>query len=302
VLLVLVLALLFGGLGCGARQLAPTYDALVVSNEGVAKEWAGVEAHLQRRYDLIPNLVEVAKASAAHESAIFVEIASGHDRYRSARTVSDRIDASYRTEDALRRLPLVVRESFPTLQSNARFTDLMRSLEKTEDGILKQRLRYNEAVAAFNSRQKTIEGRVVSVFGPFQPARYYDPPESSQQRLALVAPSSGPGLEVKAGVEVPSASASASVEAGAPAAVDAGPAAASSTRPSLAAQYRVTGVMAVDGARQAVVVGPDGKAFNVKKGTLLPGTNARVVAVDELGVTVEDRADGAGAPTTFRLQ
>src|SRR4051794_13376914 len=112
VLLVLAVVVLFAGGGCGARQLAPTYDALIASNEGVAKEWAGVEAHLQRRYDLIPNLVEVAKASAAHESAVFVEIANGNDKYRNARTVADRIDASYRTEAALRQLPLFVRQSF----------------------------------------------------------------------------------------------------------------------------------------------------------------------------------------------
>ena len=92
---------LLASLGSGACKLAPRYDELVGLNENVAKEWADVETQLQRRYDLIPNLVEVAKGAAAHESAVFIEIAGGYSSYKSASTVSTRIDASYRTEAAL---------------------------------------------------------------------------------------------------------------------------------------------------------------------------------------------------------
>ena len=144
-------------------------------------------------------------------------------------------------------------------------------------------------------------------FTSFAPAPCYNPPDPSQQRLTLSTPSSAPGLDVTAGGEVEAA---APRDAGADGAVDAGPLASSSNLdagtaptayPSLAGKYRVSGLASADGMRQAVVVGPDGKALNVKMGSMLPGTNAHVVAVDDQGVTVEERAPD-GTPTTFRLR
>jgi LemA protein len=296
-LVVLVLAL-----GSGACKLTPQYDELVALNENVAKEWSGVETQLQRRYDLIPNLIEVAKGAAAHESAVFTDIASAYGSYRGARTVSARIDASYKAEAALRVLPVFVGQSFPTLQANARFAHVMRSLEHTEDLILKQRLRYNEAVAAFNTRAKSLDGRLVSLVGHFEPAPYYNPPSESQQRISVVSqPSASGALVVQAGVEV------ASADAGAPGPVDAGTVTAADASPSapasIASQYVVKGVMLTGTTREAIVVGPGSReAINVRKGTTLPGTHAQVVAVDEGGVTLEDRGpDGKSAPTQLRL-
>jgi LemA protein len=294
----------------GMRRLSPTYDSLVALDEGVAKEWAGVEAQLQRRYDLIPNLVEVAKASAAHEGAVFVQIAEARAGYAGARSREERIEAAQRAEVVLRRLPVVVHESYPTLAANGRFRDLMRTLERTEDAILAQRLKYNKAVADYNGRQRSVEGRVVSAFTRFGPAVYYHPPSASQEAVALGTTASG-ALETK-----PAPSAAASAEPTPPPhatnlvafgdAVDAGLSTSASASPppvSPAARFKLNGVMSAGATREAVVVGPDGRSLVVSKGTVLPSTHARVVAIDDRGVTLEDRGpDGKGTPIEVRLQ
>jgi LemA protein len=296
----------------GMRRLSPTYDTLVSLDEGVAKEWAGVEAQLQRRYDLIPNLVEVAKASAAHEGAVFVQIAEARAGYTSARSREERIEAAQRAEIVLRRLPVVVHESYPTLAANSRFRDLMRTLERTEDAILAQRLKYNKAVADYNGRQRSIEGRAVSAFTRFRPAAYYHAPPASQEPVALGTTASG-ALETK-----PAPSAVSSAEPAPPPHAtnlvafgdavptsDAGAAtSATSAAPvSPAARFKLNGVMSAGSTREAVVVGPDGRSLVVSKGTVLPSTHARVVAIDDRGVTLEDRGpDGKGTPIEVRLQ
>jgi LemA protein len=313
VALVLVAVAALGVSVSGARRLSPTYDELVSLDEGVAKEWAGVEAQLQRRYDLIPNLVEVAKASAAHENAVFVQIAEARAGYAGARTREERILAAQRAEVALQRIPVVVHESYPTLAASARFRDLMRSLERTEDGILAQRMKYNKAVADYNARQRSVAGRVVCAFTRFGPAAYYHPPPASQEPVALGTTASGtletkpaPSAVLDAGVAASATSdagmaASSTSDAGtaASATKDAGAAAS----PSLATRFRVNGVMSAGATREAVVVGPDGRQVVVSKGSVLPSTHARVVAIDDHGLTLEDRGpDGKGPPTEVRLQ
>lgn len=301
-MVLLVLAVLVFGLGSGACKLSPQYDELVALNENVAKEWAGVETQLQRRYDLIPNLVEVAKGAAAHESAVFTEVARAREGYTSARGVSARIEASYRTEAAIRAVPLFVGQSFPNLQANARFAHLMRSMEHTEDLVAKQRIRYNEAVAAFNTRAKSIQGRVVSLFGHFEPAHYYDPPDATQQRISVVVQPDSGALTVQAGGEVPTADAGSTAADAAAASTPSASASALPPPPSLASQYKVKGVMLTGATREAIVVGPSGESLNVKKGTVLPGTHASVMSVDEGGVTLEDRGtSGKDAPSQVRL-
>jgi LemA protein len=249
---------LVGGSGCTARKMQPTYDELVGLRENVAKEWAGVDAHLQRRYDLIPNLVEVAKAAAAHESNVFVEITAARERYVTATTVSERIEASYRTEIVLRRMAMVVHGSYPTLEAIGRFADLMRTLERTEDRLLAQRIRYNEAVKAFNTRQKSIGGRFVSTFTSFEPATYYDPPALAKE----------PPVVTFASSATPSASASAAPPPPAP------------------IKYALKGFMTAGGHREAILVGPNCESVNVAVGSLLG--HEKVTAIDDTGVTLGD--------------
>ncbi len=303
--LVLGAVVLLVGSVAGAKRLSPTYDELVALNEAVAREWAGVEAQLQRRYDLIPNLVEVAKASAAHEHAVFVEVAEARAGYTGALTREARIEAAQRTEVALRRVPAVVYESYPRLAASGRFRDLMRSLERAEDNILGQRLKYNKAVADYNARRRSVEGRVVCAFTRFGPAAYYQAPPASQQAVVLGTMASG-ALEAKpapTGANDGEALVVASpADAGSTLTVATSDAGATAPLP-LAKRFKVSGVMTAGATRQAVVVGPDGRQIVVSKGSVLPSTHARVVAIDDHGVTLEDRGpNGNGAPAEVRLQ
>lgn len=299
--LVLGTALALAGAVSGARRLSPTYDVLVGLDEHVAKEWSGVEAQLQRRYDLVPNLVEVAKGAAAHEHAVFVQIAEARAGFAGARSRDERIDAAQRVEVALRRVPVVVNEAYPKLAANGRFRDLMRSLERTEDGILAQRLKYNQAVADYNAKQRSIEGRLVSAFTRFRPASYYHAPEASQERVVVsLSPSAAPETKPAPTAAPPSPHATNLVAFAdvVPASADA-PAPA---QPPLTARFKVNGIMTSGSTREAVVVGPDGRSVVVRKGSVLPSSHARVVAIDDRGVVVEDRGpDGKGDATEVRL-
>lgn len=286
----LVALTLVVGTGCGVKQMTPTYEELVGLRENVTKEWAGVEAHMQRRYDLIPNLVEVAKGAAAHESGVFLAVAGARQRYQAARTPADRIAASHDAELALRALPIFVRQSFPQLQAVERFAALMRTLERTEDGLLTQRLRYNDAVAKFNGRRGSVTGRVVSVFARFEPEPYYEAPSASSAAPQLFAPpSSSVLLEVKA-PPVDSGVPDASADATGPT-PDAGPP---------PPKYVLKGVMSAGAQREAILVGPDGASRVVRVGKTLPGTRTKVVAIDDRGVTLVD--EGVDPPATRRVE
>ena len=125
-------------------------------------------------------------------------------------------------------------------------------------------------------------------------SRSSNPPEASQEPISVFAQPSASALRVV------------QADAGQVATPNAKPTADAATAPaaapSLASQYVVKGVMITDGNREAIVVGPHGESMNLKKGATLPGTHARVLAVDEGGVTLEDRApDGNGPPTQVRL-
>jgi hypothetical protein len=203
-----------------------------------------------------------------------------------------------------------VYESYPTLAANGRFRDLMRSLERTEDGILAQRLKYNKAVADYNARQRSVEGRAVCLFTHFGPAAYYHPPAASQESIALGTTASGQLEARPAPSGTPTAALLATGDSGIAtlATSDAGAATlatsdAGPNTPSLAARFKVQGVMTAGATREAVLVGPDGRSMVVSKGSVLPSTYARVVAIDDRGLTLVDRGpDGSGPPTEVRLQ
>lgn len=178
-LLVLGVLALLGGLGYGWAWLAPRHDTLVVQREDVRREWAQIDAVLQRRYDLIPNLVETVGGFAGHEDAVLTTVAEAHAGYVGARSREDRIRASYRAERAIRGCALLsVR--YPELRSNEAFLRLMSELSRTEDELLRQRMAYNDAVADLNATLQTIDGRVVSSVAGFELAHYYEPPAEAQ--------------------------------------------------------------------------------------------------------------------------
>lgn len=135
-------------------------NSLVVLDEGIQTQWAQVENQLQRRYDLIPNLVNTAKAYAGHEKSVFLGIAESRSKLAGAKTIDEKVAASNRLESALSRLLMVV-ENYPQLKANENFTRLMDELAGAENRLSVERMRYNEAIKAYNIRIRTFP---VSIF------------------------------------------------------------------------------------------------------------------------------------------
>ncbi|HEY4178714.1 MAG TPA: LemA family protein [Kofleriaceae bacterium] len=160
------------------------YDALVEANAVCDQKWADIETELQRRYDLIPNLVATVKASAAHEEKVLEEVttarASASQVKLSADDLSDPAKMAAFTQaqsaltGALGRL-LVTQEAYPDLKANAQFHDLTVELEGTENRIARSRQEYNDAVKAYNAELAKVGGQVVNkVTGhPFKPRVYW---------------------------------------------------------------------------------------------------------------------------------
>lgn len=160
------------------------YDQLIEADAVADQKWANVEAQLQRRYDLVPNLVATVKASAKHEEETLTKVmearAAATQIKLSADDLSDpaKVAAFQKAQDQLKgslsRL-LVAQEAYPELKASAGFRDLATQLEGTENRILRAREEYNAAVKTFNAELGKVGGQVVNkVTGkPFKPRVYF---------------------------------------------------------------------------------------------------------------------------------
>ncbi len=142
--IVAVVALAVGGAYVGSR------NQMVIKNEAVKSDWAQVDVVLQRRADLIPNLVETVKGFAAQEQTVFHDIASARSALLGAKTPADKIAANGQLDGAIGRLLLIV-ENYPQLKSNENFLRLQDELAGTENRIAVERKRYNDAVQDYNT-------------------------------------------------------------------------------------------------------------------------------------------------------
>ena len=141
---VAVLALLVGGAYVSSR------NQMVTKSEAVKSAWAEVDVVLQRRSDLIPNLVETVKGFAAQEQTVFHDIASARSALLGAKTPADKIAANGQLDGALGRLLLIV-ENYPQLKSNENFLRLQDELAGTENRIAVERKRYNDTLQDYNT-------------------------------------------------------------------------------------------------------------------------------------------------------
>src|SRR4029450_2451837 len=120
-----------------------SYNQFVGQEEGIKSQWARVENQLQRRNDLIPNLVETVKGYAQHEEGVFKEVADARSRLLAAKSPEESIAAANAQSSALGRLLAVV-ENYPQLKSNEQFNRLMDELAGTENRLSTERIGYNE--------------------------------------------------------------------------------------------------------------------------------------------------------------
>lgn len=157
-----------------------SYNRFTGSEEAIKAQWGQVQNQLQRRNDLIPNLVETVKGYAAQEKEIFTSIAASRERLAGARTPEDTIKAANEQSSALARL-LVIVENYPQLKSDANFQRLQDELAGTENRIATERMRYNERVQEYNTLRRRFPSNVTAkVFG-FKEYPYFEAPPASQQ-------------------------------------------------------------------------------------------------------------------------
>lgn len=168
-----LLALTLGTLtsGCG-------YNTLVAERETVDAGWSEVENQLQRRNDLVPNLVATVKGFAAQEKEVLTEVTEARSRVAGAGTPGETIEASNQLSSALSRL-LVVVERYPELKSDQNFIRLQDELAGTENRLAVARKRYNDAVRAFNTTARKFPTNLVANLFGFDAREYFEAPEEA---------------------------------------------------------------------------------------------------------------------------
>ena len=155
VAVLLLLALLVGSKFIGTR------NELVTEREAVTSQWSDVDVALQRRADLIPNLVNTVKGFAQHETEVFKDIADARARLAGGRTPGEKIQANQQLDTAISRL-LVIAENYPALKSNENFLQLQDELAGTENRIAVERRKYNEALQRYNTSIALFPNNVVA--------------------------------------------------------------------------------------------------------------------------------------------
>jgi LemA protein len=171
--LVLVSILAVAASGC-------SYNRFVGQEEAIKAQWAQVENQLQRRNDLIPNLVNTVKGYAQHETQVFQAVADSRAKLAGAKSPDQTIAAANEQSAALARLLAIV-ENYPQLKANEQFNRLHDELSGTENRIATERMRYNQRVQEYNTARRQFPANVTAkVFG-FKEYPFFSAPETAKQ-------------------------------------------------------------------------------------------------------------------------
>jgi LemA protein len=163
--LIVLVVLIIIALLCGSSFISRR-NQMAIKREAVNASWAQVDVVLQRRADLIPNLVETVKGFASHEEEVFGEIAKARAGYMNATTPADKIAANSQLEASLAKV-LVLTENYPQLKSNENFLRLQDELAGTENRIAVERRRYNETVQDYNTFLSLFPNNLVASMSGF---------------------------------------------------------------------------------------------------------------------------------------
>ena len=163
---------------------AGNYNKFVNLDQAVKTTWAQVENQLQRRFDLIPNLVETVKGYAKQEKDVMVEVTNARAKVGGAGNIPDKIAANNQLTGALSRLMVVV-EKYPDLKSNQNFMHLQDELAGTENRIAVERMRYNEAVQVYNQTIKSFPANLLAGMYGFKEAAFFDAPKEAKEAVKV---------------------------------------------------------------------------------------------------------------------
>ncbi|KKT35240.1 MAG: LemA protein [Parcubacteria group bacterium GW2011_GWA2_44_12] len=155
------------------------YNGFVRADVAISGQWAQVETQYQRRFDLIPNLVNSVKGIMNQEKEVFGKLADARSKYAGAGTINEKATAAGEVETALSRL-LVVMENYPELRSTETVTNLMASLEGTENRVAVERKRYNDIIQSYNQKLRVFPGALVGKMFGFSAKTYFESTEGAQ--------------------------------------------------------------------------------------------------------------------------
>lgn len=172
-IIIIAVVVILGGMIMGG------YNSLVSMNENVSGKWSQIENQLQRRNDLIPNLVNSVKGYAAHESEVFKAVSDARAKLGGAKSVAETSQANSELTGALSRL-LMVAENYPDLKANTNFLQLQDELAGTENRIAVARMDYNTAVQGFNAKIKSFPTVIYAGMLGFNAQEYFKADESAK--------------------------------------------------------------------------------------------------------------------------
>ena len=156
-----------------------SYNKFTTQEEAIKAQWGQVQNQLQRRNDLIPNLVETTKGYAQHEEAVYKDIADSRARLLAAKSPEETIQAANQQTSAIGRLLAVV-ENYPQLKADEQFNRLMDELSGTENRIATERMRYNERIQEYNAATRRFPGNVTAKMFGFKQYPYFAAPNEAQ--------------------------------------------------------------------------------------------------------------------------
>ena len=156
-----------------------SYNKFVSQEEAIKAQWAQVENQLQRRNDLIPNLVETTKGFAQHEEGVYKDIADARARLLAAKSPDETIAAANQQTTALGRLLAVV-ENYPQLKANEQFNRLMDELAGTENRLAVERMRYNERVQEYNTSRRQFPANLTAKVFSFKEYPFFQAPADAK--------------------------------------------------------------------------------------------------------------------------
>lgn len=157
-----------------------SYNKFVGQEEAIKAQWSQVENQLQRRNDLIPNLVETVKGYAQHEEGVYKEIADARSQLLAAKSPEEEISAANRQTSALGRL-LAISENYPQLKANEQFNRLMDELAGTENRLAVERMRYNERVQEYDTSRRQFPANLTARMFGFKEYPYFQAPPDAKQ-------------------------------------------------------------------------------------------------------------------------
>jgi len=157
-----------------------TYNSLIKLRNLVSDQWAQIDVQLKRRFDLIPNLVETVKGYASHEKETLEAVINARNKFKSANTPEEEMEASGDLTRALSRL-MVLSEAYPDLKANQNFLQLQNDLKEVEDKIAYSRQFYNDSVLTYKNKLEVFPSNIIAGIFNFQPKKFFEAEEASRE-------------------------------------------------------------------------------------------------------------------------